>query len=820
MLTTTGMTQRTGIREVVLGLIVVAFAAGSMVLLPTPPPAEKTPEAGPAAPGDVRLSQAAARADVRQLAQLLAAAHPDPYLRGGGRVAFHRRVQRALASIGPEGVAVRQLLGLLRPVVASVQDGHTTIGLPRQRRLSLPHTRIDFEVIDDQLRVRRVYDESQRFALGAALESVAGVAVGDLVERMKDLRGYDNSVSNWVHLASALGAPDLVAALLQVEQAPDPLALAVTLADGATRTLSLPWTTTPPGDPLAASSRIELPTANAAGLAWGLMGDGDDIAYLRIDSMMRYREAFEAWRATGYTQNLGEHLTNVARAALGSEPPAGVDERIAAVPSATELMQSLVAAAARANAHTLVVDLRDNSGGNSYITFIVLYALFGYEVLRDAEWGYQIPRYSSLYFDNYQTATIERVSEGQDLAIGDFDFTDEAAWRRVMQHGLSEDERGRRERDLDSAAARSTTFGSWLAQRAGAPTWKPRLVVLTAARTYSAGFDLAAMLFKQGAAIVGVASSQAGNCFIDSLGYHLDHSGLGGSISYKHSLLFPEDPKLGRVLRPDVPLTAKAFRRLGSDPNATVLLALEWIAEQRRARTTAAQPVGELVWHGELDGALALLKDRYGLASVIEGAETELDQLMAIRNWVHGRWEHDCCNIPERFDSLSILQAAERGERFRCVEYAITLADAYRALGWCARFVRLQGRGAHAVTEVYARDHDGWVLMDGQHAAHVSRGGVPLSARAIQQALAAGATDLVAHVDGPPVDYLAWLAPMLDYVMVPLENSYGRQLDTLVVLPPPAGELPRSKPRYLRNTTYRLASGPALLDKSCPLPVR
>ncbi|MBW2735038.1 MAG: hypothetical protein JRH20_21870 [Deltaproteobacteria bacterium] len=33
--------------------------------------------------------------------------------------------------------------------------------------------------------------------------------------------------------------------------------------------------------------------------------------------------------------------------------------------------------------------------------------------------------------------------------------------------------------------------------------------------------DLAVMLYRRGAEVVGVASSQAGNCFIDSLGYTL-----------------------------------------------------------------------------------------------------------------------------------------------------------------------------------------------------------------------------------------------------------------------------------------------------------
>jgi len=83
------------------------------------------------------------------------------------------------------------------------------------------------------------------------------------------------------------------------------------------------------------------------------------------------------------------------------------------------------------------------------------------------------------------------------------------------------------------------------------------------------------MLVKHGAVLIDVPSAQAGNCFIDSLPYRLDHSGLGGSISYKWSRLFPEDPERGKLLRPQIEPTYASLANMGFDPNATVRLALE-----------------------------------------------------------------------------------------------------------------------------------------------------------------------------------------------------------------------------------------------------
>jgi hypothetical protein len=110
-----------------------------------------------------------------------------------------------------------------------------------------------------------------------------------------------------------------------------------------------------------------------------------------------------------------------------------------------------------------------------------------------------------------------------------------------------------------------------------------RVIVLTAMRTCSAGFDLAAMLAKHGATMVGAPSSQAGNWFIDGLPFRLANSGLTGSISYKESLMFPDDPTRGELLRPDVDLSYERIASMGFDPEASVALALE-LAQSQTSR--------------------------------------------------------------------------------------------------------------------------------------------------------------------------------------------------------------------------------------------
>ena len=74
------------------------------------------------------LSQKALLEDVRQLVRLLEESHPDPYINAGGKIAFHRQVYEILRKIPENGMTREVFLKLLRPLVAALLDGHTTIG--------------------------------------------------------------------------------------------------------------------------------------------------------------------------------------------------------------------------------------------------------------------------------------------------------------------------------------------------------------------------------------------------------------------------------------------------------------------------------------------------------------------------------------------------------------------------------------------------------------------------------------------------------------------------------------------------------------------
>jgi hypothetical protein len=105
------------------------------------------------------------------------------------------------------------------------------------------------------------------------------------------------------------------------------------------------------------------------------------------------------------------------------------------------------------------------------------------------------------------------------------------------------------------------------------------VVVLTDPGTFSAAFHLAYTLWRLGALLVGTPSAQAGNAFTNVLRIELPNSRLTGSIARSAQLYFPGDRARGEVLMPDQQFEWQDLVRLGFDPNAELLFALELISD-------------------------------------------------------------------------------------------------------------------------------------------------------------------------------------------------------------------------------------------------
>ena len=106
--------------------------------------------------------------DSRQLAGIIEKVHPDPYIRGGGKIAFHRRLQRLLEAIPTEGMTRDEFLRLLHPFVAAVGDSHTNIWTDYQVNFHSPGgVPLRFDVVEQSLYVAGVPQGVDQDPIGA-----------------------------------------------------------------------------------------------------------------------------------------------------------------------------------------------------------------------------------------------------------------------------------------------------------------------------------------------------------------------------------------------------------------------------------------------------------------------------------------------------------------------------------------------------------------------------------------------------------------------------------------------------------------------------
>lgn len=505
--------------------------------------------------------------DTRQLASILEQSHPDPYINGGGRIAFHRRLQGLLRDIPAAGMTQEQFYRRLLPFVAPLRDGHTAILPPEAGGAPRPGLPLAFRIIDESLYVAGSFPKDGDELLGAVLLSIEGIPMRDLVERQNNLRGIENIYGTLALLSRGLGTERGLQTLVPEWTDPAAIRVAFRLASGKSREFSFK-----PGDRAGAfpASRVKLPDMAKTDVGWRFLDGGGRTAILKIDDMSGYREACESWLASGMSEG-----PDLARAAYRKfhhrDAPAKLEDVLAGIPAATDAFMDLVVAMKQKGTENLIVDLRENTGGNDLMVPILLYFLFGQDAMTTYDRGYQITKYSDLFFQMYSAVRLEDINRGRELPLEaqDYDFSEERGRGSAPA-------RADLEKNLISELKKAPSFYRIYEKGIYKAHHRPKkLVVLCAAFTYSSGFSMLAALDNLGATLVGTPSAHAGNNFGDSLLFQLKNTQIMGAVSFKQNITYPGDPVKGRCLMPDVRLTYEKLASLNYDPNGEVLLALE-----------------------------------------------------------------------------------------------------------------------------------------------------------------------------------------------------------------------------------------------------
>lgn len=204
------------------------------------------------------------------------------------------------------------------------------------------------------------------------------------------------------------------------------------------------------------------------------------------------------------------------------------------------------------------------------------------------------------------------------------------------------------------------------------------------------------------------------------------------------------------------------------------------------------------------DAELTKLREAYALDSVVKDCTSDLERVRAMCRWVYGRTSHDGWNdeLPE--DALGLLQVAEKGAQWRCVQYGIVVAECLNAVGIPARVVGAQARGVetilagagHVFAEAWLEDRQRWVFVDAQmDLVAIDTDGTPLNSAEFRNALAR---------PEPPCSYPRTLAFCLHYF-----NYHGLEGEKRLMLGPVGSAMPtkfqREPTRAPDIFTHRMA---------------
>lgn len=149
---------------------------------------------------------------------------------------------------------------------------------------------------------------------------------------------------------------------------------------------------------------------------------------------------------------------------------------------------------------------------------------------------------------------------------------------------------------------------------------------------------------------------------------------------------------------------------------------------------------------------LAELAAREGLERVVDGAATEFEAVLKLKEWVAAQFPHTNPDPYPPWDAIVILDAIRAGLTGGfCAQYSQVMLQSLAALGYPARYVEVgqtDNPFSHFPLEYWSNQFDKWVLIDVDYNLHYEKGRVPLSAREVHDALVSGQAASVDVVEG------------------------------------------------------------------------
>lgn len=496
---------------------------------------------------------------------ILEQTHPDPYTVYGGKVEFKRAVQ----SYRQEVLKITdqdKFYNLLNRFLCKLKDGHTSINNPRTAASgNARYLPIKFKIATDGLYISAAAPEYENL-LGCRVTAVNSIPADSLLRKTMEIKACENIYDGYFSLASMLINSNSLTRLFPGESRG--LKIDLKKPDNNSLTVDIPFYEK--AGLAVKDSKLKINKPNGL-LYWDMIGAKKDVGYFAWNSTVSRELVEQVFRdAPKYIEN---NLRWVYQALPELKRPENPEEAIKNVPALYEQFASLLEAMKGKNSEYLIIDLRYNSGGMTPLVPPLLYMLFGDKYLNNnlnLEYNRLL---SPLFLNKIGFKSIEDYNKANNsnYKIGDYQFGS------ILPNydGMSiEEKRSLRNITYSGFGAR------YVEKLNGKSIYTPKIIVLTNPATFSAAYQFTCFLqMIGGAKVVGVASRQAGNTFMENTPFELPNTHMNGGISNAVQIFFPGDNVKGNILTPEFPMKWQDFNKFGFDENAEILYALSLIAD-------------------------------------------------------------------------------------------------------------------------------------------------------------------------------------------------------------------------------------------------
>lgn len=504
--------------------------------------------------------------DFKTFVHYLETTHPDPYTGLGGKVFFHKKAAEFERQLRERDYTTKEFIELTGAFIAPLEDGHTWIKQREKDNVILPDKAIliGIKVIPDNLIINGIPDSLKQF-IGSRIKTVNHIPVEELLKLVSQKIACENLYGQYMNLANQI--PQYTLLKQFIPNLADKVTLGVLLPDGTQGEFSLPYldmTTWKKEAPKASGCPSWEKVKGMNNISYRFLDDENKTMYFCLNSVMA-REAFlfmynNKWN--GYEKQIESYYKNK----LKKQMPANIDSAIAGIPTMAEQFGNMLDQMKKHTSKNLIIDLRNNGGGFTPITLPTLYQLYGDRYLQTNMGDNYYKLISPLYIQKIKTSLEEyNKMNNTSYQFGDYVFDNEKTNNQLIEQ--------LRKNFIEQSLGNAAQYISGLN---GTPLFTPdKVFVVTNAQTFSAAFHYAFYLWKMGAVVVGVPSSQAPNTFMEQTPFTLPLTKIGGSISNSAQYFLPLSDKRAKTFYPQFIPTYNDYKKYNFDTQTELLYLLD-----------------------------------------------------------------------------------------------------------------------------------------------------------------------------------------------------------------------------------------------------